>query len=303
MEIGLFDILLFVLPFFIVNILLVLYSTSHFPIKSTIPLVMMSYSLLLTTFVFSLVIIFHFHFEDSVALHVHELSSPTIISILSLNIDLLGVTILIFGGSIIISGLILSQIAMFMLNKYYSGMAVSDICFQDIIKNNFSESTQKLINQTDIEFIILKEDFPFIFTFSYYKFLSRKNVIIIASNLIDLLEIKELEVSVMHEIGHIVHKDTISNPIFNAISKIMFFDPFLKKIKYKYREKIEIRADDFVKKNHPDYSLLGSSLIKINKCVIDYRSKSNQSFYRNYEVSSKKHLQNRLKNLKKINVN
>jgi beta-lactamase regulating signal transducer with metallopeptidase domain len=302
MEIGLIDILLVVFPFYITNILLILFSTSNFPIRAKIPIIMTSYTLLITTVIFSILFIFHLHLEGSIAVHIHEFHSPTIVSIFLLRLDLLGITIILWGGSVIISALILSQIAMFMLNNHYNNISISNRNLMEISKGEFSQTTQNLINKYNIEFIILKEEYPFLFTFSYYKFLKKKNVILVSSKILKLLDNEELEIGVLHEIGHIEYHDTIINPIFNAITKIMFFDPFLKRIKKKYQEKIEVRADNFVIKNHNNSRLLGSILLKINKFIVNMQSKEKKAYDKMTEYTSKTLLENRLKNIKEINI-
>ena len=300
MEIGLLDILLLIIPFFVINIVLVLFTTSHFPIKAKIPLIMTSYSILITTIVFLIVIIFHFHFESSVTLHIHELHSPTIISVLSLNLDLLGFTILLFVVSVIISGLILSQLAFYMLNRHYISLAILNTSL-DIIIEDFNIKTKELIAENKIEFIVIDDEFPYLFTFSYFKLFQKKSVILLASIIFDLLNEQEIEIGILHEIGHLNHMDTIFNPVFNAMSKIMFFDPFLKRIKEKYQEKIEIRADDFVINHHDEHKLLIPILLKINRFILEQDSVKGNQYAKIAGLSSKSLLENRLQNIKKKN--
>ncbi|OLS21761.1 MAG: Protease HtpX [Candidatus Heimdallarchaeota archaeon LC_3] len=299
--IGLIDLLFIIIPFFLVNLVLILFSTSHFPLKSKIPLIIVSYSLLITSLIFSVVLIFHLHFGESFLIHIHELHSPTIFNFFMVRIDSLGVLILLWSISVSISAFILSQIAILLLKKTYERKSISQDVLNARIKSEFSESTNKLITQYNIKFFLINNQNPILFSFSHFFIKRRHNNILISNSFLELCDVDELEVGILHEIAHIKYRDTIFKPILNAISKLMFFDLVLKKTKKKYEEKVELRADNFVIELNKNYKLLAKLLIKIEEnnsnqmkkdfiIKFDEKSKSPSDF-------SKSLLKNRIQNI------
>ena len=92
-----------------------------------------------------------------------------------------------------------------------------------------------------------------------------RNYLILSEGLIDILEQKELETVIAHELMHIKNDDCKFKLFSSIFSKIMFFDPFSKFFDPAVHREREYLADEMAGKITKKPATLASALLKIGE--------------------------------------
>ncbi len=70
-----------------------------------------------------------------------------------------------------------------------------------------------------------------------------RDVVIITTSLMELLDKDELQTVLAHELAHVTNKDNRYIPFFQALSSLMFFDPLMRLLKNRVVRRGEFMAD------------------------------------------------------------
>jgi beta-lactamase regulating signal transducer with metallopeptidase domain len=300
MEIELIDILIFLVPIMLINIYLSFksgydkkFSNSRFPI------ILISYSLLITIPIFILLVIFHVHIGNDIVFHIHDFQSDVLDDILTFEIDFIAMLIIGWCISILYSAFLISQLAMRLLIRYLQNFEITDInC-----SINLTEETKILLKTKKITLKFISNlEFGAIFSISNYTFFKKINYIYVNESILILCTNEEFNAAIIHEIGHINNMDTVFFPIFNTLNKFMFFDPFLRKINQKYKNKMEEKADYYAKEKIKDPKDLARVIVKcvdlINKTnILECQENSKRSNVLTLKSSDKNHLTMRIEKI------
>ncbi len=96
-----------------------------------------------------------------------------------------------------------------------------------------------------------------------------ENIIFLSKGLLEKLNYNELEAVVLHEVSHIMNKDSIINIYLSIMAQIIFFDPILRFVKNNINREIEMIADEYSIKYMQNKFFLLSALNKINKYYLN----------------------------------
>ena len=300
MIIGILDILLIVLPLFAMNLLIVAFTTTEYPFRSRLPLLLAFYTIILTIISVIVILIFHFLIHN-MQTQFQELTTKPFIQLYFLDLDNVDVTIILWGNIVLVSGFILSQLAFQVLaNNYIKRNLASEK--EHLFNNVLSADAKKNLSQSNNNIVIISDDVPAHFAFSYVFFHGMSNYIIISDSVLNVLGNDEVNAGILHEIAHVKNFDTFFHPLLNELTKIMFFVFFLKYIKQKCTEKIECDADKFVLENHVNPKVLAHTILKISYQTISIKNPAKKSKYFTlpnniYSSQSKKFLNKRIKNI------
>ena len=297
MIIGIVDIILIVLPILAINLLIVALTTTEYPFRSRFPILLVFYTIILTIIAFIVILVFHF-LAHNMQIQLQELTTAPLIQLYLLDFDNVDVAIILWGNIVLISGFILSQLAFQILAKSYHKRSISGE-YETSLNIIISEDVNKFISKYHIQIIIISDNTPALFAFSYVSFHGMSNYIIISDSTLTILDDNEINAGILHEIAHIKNFDTFFLPFFNALTKIMFFVFFLKYLKQKCLEKIELDADTFVLENQINPRILAHAILKISYQNVLIKKQSKYFAIPNniYNSSSKKFLKKRIKNI------
>ena len=260
-DIELIDIFILILPILFINIIFSFKNSFNLKfLKSKFPFVLVSYSLLITTSIFIMLVIFHIHIiGDRLVFHIHNFHSDVITDISTFEFDFIAMLIVGWCLSIIYSSFFISQFALRLLSKYLDKLSEETSSIIEILPD---ETKQLLIRKNISVKMISTPEMGFIFSLSYYSLFKKNNFIFVHQSILSFYSVEELNAAIVHEIGHIYNLDTIFFPIFNTLTKLMFFDPFLRKINISYRDKMEEKADLFALQVITDPKNLAKAIVK-----------------------------------------
>ena len=261
-DIELIDVFILILPILFLNIIFSMrFSFNSKIYKSRIPFTLISYSFLITTSIFVMLVIFHIHIlGNRIVFHIHNFHSDVITDISSLELDFISLLVIGWFLSIIYSSLLISQLTQRFITKYL--VKVENYTIDPLEMLN--EKTKELLTNRHIQVkIITTDEMGFIFSLSYFSFFKKRNFIYIHDQIISMFTKNEINAAFIHEIGHFYNLDTVFFPIFNAMTKLMFFDPFLKRINQRYRDKMEEKADLFAMNYIEDPMDLARIILKL----------------------------------------
>lgn len=99
-----------------------------------------------------------------------------------------------------------------------------------------------------IALLVVKDSIPDAFSFAVFEkgksLVPRmRDVLVITSALIRLLDRDELRTVIAHEVAHVRKKDNRYAPFFHALSSLVFFDPLIKVLKIRVARRQEFIAD------------------------------------------------------------
>ena len=249
-------------------------------------MVLISYSLLVTTSIFIFLVIFHVHIiGNRLVFHVHDFHSDIISDISSFEIDFIAMLVIGWCLSLIYSALIISQLALRLLNKSIIQSGLSDI---DPINMLPQETKALLQNKNILVKTITIADMGLIFSLSYYSFFKKNNFIYVHESIFSLYSPEEYNAALIHEIGHIYNMDTIFFPVFNTLCKLMFFDPLLRKISNQYRDKMEEKADFFALERIDNSKNLAKAILRSVEIMNNFHSGENSHVDSNTSILSLK---------------
>ena len=268
MDYELLDIIICLIPLMIVNVYLSSQDDfSHQFIKNQFLLVLFSYIFVIFVPIFVLLEMIHFNISSTIEFYLHEFHPNIVAEVMTIDIDIFSTMIILWCISMIYSSLFISQLALYFLHKELSKYERNDIA----IDQNLSKETIAMLEKYKIKLkVISVENFGNIFSLSYFQKLKKQNIIYVCDRNLKVLSNDELNAAIVHEMAHIINKDTIYSPIFNTISKFLFFEPIFQKIRKNYMRKIETRADLYTVKMIPNPKSLAEAIIK-----------TSMSFYKN----------------------
>ena len=306
MDFELPDVILILFPLMILDIFL---SSRKFELFSNkrlkFPFILISYNLVFFTPIFILLSILFIRFNNSYSFSLDDFTSDIITDITTLDFDFFTMLMISWSLFIIYTSAIISQLALRILKNLLTELEINSQNLNERLDN----VTKSLLNENKISLhLIISSKFGFIFSFSYYSFIQKHNFIYISEEISNNFSNEELNSAIIHEIGHIINKDTIYRPIFNAICKLMFFDPILKRISKHYNDKIEKRADAFALQYISKSDHLINAILKVEKLInTDFLANIEIDTYGNslidYRVFSNTLLVERLSNLTRIEEN
>ncbi len=152
--------------------------------------------------------------------------------------DVLSLLVIGMVFIILISSFVFSQISLNLLAKRLKSKTLQPM--SQLIKNKFP-----WLNNTDL--IIINDIRPDAFSFNFIHFdfwnLEFKEIIVLSSGMIELLNDHELEAVLAHEYSHSVNEDSRYSHLLFILSSIIFFDPILRIFKRYMHDNQEYKAD------------------------------------------------------------
>lgn len=237
------DIIFSLIPLMVVIVYLAMQENFSFQfLKNQFLLVLISYIFLIFLPFFIFLEMIHFNISNTIELYIHEFHSNVLVTFMTIDIDIFSIITIIWCISMMYTSLFVSQLAIFFVNRDLTRFESFDIK----VNEKLSSNTLSILNKYKIAVkVISTERFGKIFSLTYFKNFKKQNVIYLSSKNFDILTNDEINAAITHEIAHIKNQDTIYSPIFNTISRFMFFEPIIQKIRRNYLHKIETRADSF----------------------------------------------------------
>lgn len=185
--------------------------------------------------------VFHFHITSNAELHIHELGAT-----MGAFVEECGLPIACAITDLVIITLGVLTFA-FVLNQGASRLLMRS--FRNREDRQLSRALRKDLGvEEPISLLVVRDPNPDAFSFAILEkgraFLPRgKDVIVITTSLIELLDKDELTPVIAHEIAHVRRKDNRYVPFFHALSSFMFFDPLIRLLKSRVSRKQEFIAD------------------------------------------------------------
>lgn len=101
-----------------------------------------------------------------------------------------------------------------------------------------------------------------------------KDIMVVKSPLVKILEPEELEAVIAHELAHVEGLDSRFRPYFETLSEVYFFDPHIQMIKNYVKKQQEYGADDRAVEVTGNPASLARALIKVAEYESDMRGLS-----------------------------
>ncbi|MFQ5884370.1 MAG: M56 family metallopeptidase [Thermoplasmata archaeon] len=213
--------------------------------------------------------LFHFHTGEHAGLHIHgigktfealaeECGLPIACAINELLIITAGVLLLAFVLNQVASRLMMRRFR----NREDPGMSRS-LRSEYGVEDSISLYVVKDANPDAFSFAILER--------GRYALPRGRDVIIITTALVELLDKDELRTVAAHELAHVKGRDNRYAPFFHALSALVFFDPLMRLLKNRV-----VRREEFIADKEAALSTgnplglaraLGKVLIHTKKCA------------------------------------
>lgn len=260
-ENELIDIFIIILPILILNLIFLLRNNLDFKVlKSKFLFVLISYSFLITTSIFILLIIFPFQLiGNKLVLHIHNSYSFVLSDITSFKADVIALLLIEWALSIFYSAFLLSQFSLRLLDQFLSDLSINTINPYDRIP----PATILLLKRKNITLKMIKTtELGIIFSLSYLTIFRIRNIIYLHESIFSIYSDNEFNADLIHEIAHIYYRDTTIYPFFNILTNLLFLDYFLMKLKLIFRDRMEEKADIFAMKVINDSKDLARAIVK-----------------------------------------
>lgn len=171
---------------------------------------------------------------------------------------------LTFTGSVII-GILMSFAISVLVWKFASGRIIKKMDLRDLNSREtyIKADVTRISENVEIEIpmiLILRSKEPVSMVIG-----GKSYHIILSEGLIEILEKKELETVIAHELMHIKNDDCKFKLFSSIFSKIMFFDPFSKFFDPAVHREREYLADEMAGKITKKPATLASALLKIGE--------------------------------------
>ena len=93
--------------------------------------------------------------------------------------------------------------------------------------------------------------------------LRAQDCVVITTGMMDLLTADEQVAVLEHELAHVRSRDDRYLPYFHALASIVFFDPFLRRLRDRIRRRYELEADDIAVRRTRRPRTLARALLKV----------------------------------------
>ncbi|MCM3440185.1 M56 family metallopeptidase [Metabacillus halosaccharovorans] len=135
------------------------------------------------------------------------------------------------------------------------------------LNHSITEKMNTLFNRGKKDIYVIQNQEPVAYTVGFIR-----PIIIISTNLIELLDKNELEAVIHHETAHQKYNDPFKVFLLQLISEVMWYIPIAKWCYENYKIMVELVADEYAVKCMGSEVGLGSALIKLIKSYIHNRS-------------------------------
>lgn len=132
-----------------------------------------------------------------------------------------------------------------------------------------TEDMNMLFNRKKNDIYVIHHHEPVAFTIGFLN-----PIIILSTNLIDILDKTELEAVIHHETAHQKYNDPLKVFILQVISEVMWYIPLTKWSYENYKIMVELVADEYAVNRMGSEVGLGSALVKLIKTSISHRRSS-----------------------------
>ncbi|PMC40722.1 peptidase M56 [Bacillus sp. UMB0899] len=130
-----------------------------------------------------------------------------------------------------------------------------------------TKKINRLFNRSKEDIYVIQHGEPIAYTVGFLE-----PIIVISTNLIELLDKTELEAVIHHESAHQKYNDPLKVFILQLISEVMWYIPLTKWCYENYKIMVELVADEYAVNRMGSQVGLGSALLKLLKTCIHNRS-------------------------------
>jgi len=137
------------------------------------------------------------------------------------------------------------------------------------LNHSTTEDMNMLFNRKKKDIHVIHHHEPIAFTIGFLH-----PIIVLSTNLIDMLDKTELEAVIHHETAHQKYNDPLKVLILQVISEVMWYIPLTKWSYENYKIMVELVADEYAVNRMGSEVGIGSALVKLIKTRISHRRSS-----------------------------
>jgi Zn-dependent protease with chaperone function len=200
-----------------------------------------AYGMLSTSVALIPLSVLHFHLGEHSAVHIHEAAEAfgAIMAECGLPIVCAVYDLLVITFGVLFFAFILNQAATRLLMRRFRNREDRDLSKR--LRNDFGVEGKTSL-------LAVRDNNPDAFSFALlergrYLLPHGRDVIVVTTGLLELLNEEELKTVVAHELAHIRKKDNRYLPFVRALSALVFFDPLIRLIKSRLTLGQEFSAD------------------------------------------------------------
>lgn len=134
------------------------------------------------------------------------------------------------------------------------------------LDRTMTENINRIFNRRKNDIYVIQHHEPVAYTVGFLE-----PIIVLSTNLIELLDKTELEAVIHHETAHQKYKDPLKVFTLQLISEVMWYIPLTKWSYENYKIMVELVADEYAVNRMGSEVGLGSALVKLIKTCIQHQ--------------------------------